>query len=117
MGLKELEGLTSGRESITVGKSSNVAEDGLGPDIVGDGPPIPSVWKYTSGIAGDRMGLGPTGLRSLAERISRGRREVLITKLDDCRSGLAVTPARPLLTSLPETYGVGTVPSTDSGSA
>ena len=94
LGLKESEKLALEGEAVPGGKSPDVAEDGPGPDIAGDGSPIPPVWRYTSGIAGDCAGLGPTGLRGLAGRIARGRREFLITKLDDCRSGFAITSAR-----------------------
>ena len=81
-------------ETVPGGKNPDVVEEGPGPDMVGDGSPIPSVLRYTSGITGDCVGLGPTGLRGLAGRIARGRREVRITKLDDCRSGFAVTSER-----------------------
>ena len=95
LGLKESEKLALEGETVPGGKGPDVVvEDGPGPDIAGDGSPIPLVWRYTSGIAGDCVGLGPTGLRGLAGRIARGRREFLITKLDDCRSGFAVASAR-----------------------
>jgi hypothetical protein len=96
LGLEESEKLPLEGDTVPGGKNPDVVEDGPGPDRVGDGSPIPPMWRYMSGMAGDCMGLGPTGLRGFAGRIARGRREVRITKLDDCRSGFAVTSARPI---------------------
>ena len=94
LGLEESEKLPLDGEAVPGGKNPDVAEDGPGPATAGEGSPIPPVWRYVSGMAGDSVGLGPTGVRGLAGRIARGRREVRITKLDDCRSGFDVTSVR-----------------------
>lgn len=57
LGLTESEKLALEGETVPGGKSPGVVEDGPGPDIVGDGSPIPPVWRYTSGMAGERVGL------------------------------------------------------------
>lgn len=94
LGLEESEKLALEGETVPGGKNPDGIEDGPGPATLGEGSPIAPAWRYVSGMAGDCVGLGPTGLRGLAGRIARGRREVRITKLDDCRSGFAVTSVR-----------------------